>query len=860
MPAAAAEPPLPAAAAETPATRCKPAARTALGVLAIALLIAASYLPTTRAGFLWDDVIFTEHQAVREWSDIWSIWFSPGHVQNEGHYWPVVYTSFWIEHKLWGLEPLGYHLVNVLLHFANSLLLWLALRRLVVPGAWLVAAVFAVHPLHVESVAWIIERKDLLSTLLYIAAVLAWLRFQAKGRRRSYLLALGAFLAGLLSKSVVVTLPAALLILRWRQRGRLDLRDLLYMAPFAAVGLVTTLADYLFYSSRESVDIGLSAIERLLLAARALVFYASKLLWPHGLLGIYPRWDVSATDPLAWAYLALAVVVPALLWRVRHGIGRGPLAGVLFFAVTLAPALGFIDYGYMQFSFVADRFQYLAGTGLIAVVVGAGAAGAARLPRRGRMAALAVPAAVLVVLGVLTWRHAEIYRNDETFFRHIVSLNPTARGAYDNLNKHLNDQGRLEEFLTSARTALEHLPQDPTSNINYGLALVKSGQVDEGIAYYRRALELEPGNSRALDDLARLLGQTGRYDQALEVWRAAAAARPRQIRPHLSMGVIEQQRGNHQAAQRHYARALAIDPGDADTRHKLGVLDFDLGRYEAALDHFRAALELQAQDDLRARLHSGIGAALFRLDRPDQAVRSLQRALALDPSLREARDNLERIRGGDGAAALLREGRFQAALAAARGAIERDPRDATAHFHAGAAMWELGRPDQAERYYRLAVDLDPGHKSALFNLAGLLRHKGQQDEALRLYRAAAEAHPDYAEPHRGLGLIEQARGNAQAAARHYAEALRLGLRDSVVLHNLGKLRIGTGDYAEAAEHLREALELTPNDARIHANLGVAQFQLGRPEAAIRSFERALEIDPSLQSARDNLQRLRRRAG
>ena len=640
MPAAAAEPPLPAAAAETPATRCKPAARTALGVLAIALLIAASYLPTTRAGFLWDDVIFSEHQAVREWSDIWSIWFSPGHVQNEGHYWPVVYTSFWIEHKLWGLEPLGYHLVNVLLHLANSLLLWLALRRLVVPGAWLVAAVFAVHPLHVESVAWIIERKDLLSTLLYIAAVLAWLRFQATGGRRSYLLALGAFLAGLLSKSVVVTLPAALLILRWRQRGRLDLRDLLYMAPFAAVGLVTTLADYLFYSSRESVDIGLSAIERLLLAARALVFYASKLLWPHGLLGIYPRWDVSATDPLAWAYLALAVVVPALLWRVRNKIGRGPLAGVLFFAVTLAPALGFIDYGYMQFSFVADRFQYLAGIGLIAVVVGAGAAAAARLPRRGRVAALAVPAAVLVVLGVLTWRHAEIYRNDETFFRHIVSLNPTARGAYDNLNKHLNDQGRLEEFLTSARTALEHLPQDPTSNINYGLALVKSGQVDEGIAYYRRALELEPGNSRALDDLARLLGQTGRYDQALEVWRAAAAARPRQIRPHLSMGVIEQQRGNHQAAQRHYARALAIDPGDADTRHKLGVLDFDLGRYEAALDHFRAALELQAQDDLRARLHSGIGAALFRLDRPDQAVRSLQRALALDPSLREARDNL----------------------------------------------------------------------------------------------------------------------------------------------------------------------------------------------------------------------------
>ena len=167
--------------------------------------MAVAYLPAFSAGFLWDDRVFTEARAVREWSGLWTLWFRPSEIGNEAHYWPLVYSSFWLEHKLWGFDPAGYHAVNVLLHGANGVMLWRLARRLELPGAWLLAALFAVHPLHVESVAWVIERKDLLSGLFYLGAFGAWLRFaeQPRGGGRHYALALALFVLGLLCKSMV---------------------------------------------------------------------------------------------------------------------------------------------------------------------------------------------------------------------------------------------------------------------------------------------------------------------------------------------------------------------------------------------------------------------------------------------------------------------------------------------------------------------------------------------------------------------------------------------------------------------------------------------------------------------------------
>ena len=534
-----------------------------MSILALGLLVVGSYFPTFFAGFVWDDEIITE-AVVRDWSGLWHIWFSPTEIKREGHYWPLVYTTFWLEHKLWGYAPTGYHVVNVLLHLGNVLLLWRLAGRLTVPGAWLLAAVFAVHPLHVESVAWVIERKDLLSTLFYLAAFSTWVHFAEESRPefgwRRYLLALALFVLGLLCKSIVVTLPAALLIWHWWQSGRVTGVDLLRLAPFFAVGLVVVVADTLFYYSRETVSLGYLMVERVLIAAHALWFYAGKLLWPVDLAVIYPHWDVSAADPLAWAYVVAAVALAAGLWFLRHRIGRGPLAGVLFFAVTLTPMLGFVDFGYMQFSFVADRYQYLAGIGVTAVLVGAAVHGAGQLPETWQKGTAGVAAAILLLLGTLTWQQAGVYRDEVTFFTHVVSYNPTARGAQQNLGHALLAVQRPEEALTASLIATEQDPDDIKAHANVGVALIRLGRLDEAEKRLRHTLKLDPRSVIVIQNLGESLRKQGRFEEALEFYRAATQMDSGNALPHAAMGDALFHLKRYEESLRSFDRALALDP------------------------------------------------------------------------------------------------------------------------------------------------------------------------------------------------------------------------------------------------------------------------------------------------------------
>ena len=676
-----------------------------LGFAAIIMITIISYLPAFQAGFVWDDIIFTQNQAVQELGDIWNIWFDPGYIENEGHYWPLTYTTFWLEHKIWGLNPAGYHVVNVVLHTINTLLLWRILARLAVPGAWLVAAVFAVHPLHVESVAWVIERKDVLSALFYLAAILAWMRYEATRKGRHYLLALGLFAVGLLSKSVVVTLPVALLILRWWRQGRLNRNDLLQTVPFFVVGLAITLGDFAYYRPRESFVSDLSIIERPFLAARALWFYATKLLWPDNLAVIYPHWDVNATDPLAWGYLILAVAVPALLWRYRDRIGRGPLAGFLFFAVTLSPTLGFIDFGYMQFSYVADRFQYLAGIGVIAVVIGAAVWGARRLPERFRLVAVGVPVAVLAILSVLSWQHASIFRNEETLFRHIVSLNPKGHGAYNNLNKELLDQGRYDEALVSTRTALQHLPDDASANFNRGLALQRSSRAAEAIEFYSRTLEINPDNRRALSNLNIALIHEERYEEVLATSRSAIERNPRDAASLFYAGVAAWRLERHEEAERYQRLALQVDPGNKDSLTYLAGMLRHNGRYDEAMDLYRTAANAHPG---YAEPHRDMGVIELARENYDEAEGHLRQAMRLGLG-----DNI--VLHGLGKLSIAKAN-YADAVRFLMAAAERFPADATIRSDLGVALIHLGRKDEAIRSFEQALELDPTLQSAKGNL------------------------------------------------------------------------------------------------------------------------------------------------
>ena len=338
--------------------------------------------------------------------------------------------------------------------------------------------------------------------------------------------------------------------------------DLLRLAPFFAVGLAITVADLSFYQAREPLSLGYSLVERLLIAAHALWFYAGKLLWPTDLIVIYPHWEVSAADPGAWGYLAAAAALPAALWLLRRRVGRGPLAGALFFAVTLTPVLGFVDYGYMQFSFVADRFQYLAGIGVMAVLAGAAAHGAGRLPEGWRKGAAAgAAAAVLVLLGALTWRQSEIYRDEVTFFTWVVSHNPVARGAQGNLGTALLEARRPEEALAAMLVALEQDPTDVKALANAGAALVRTGRLEEAEERLRHALDLDPRHTIALQNLGESLRKQGRFEEALEYYRAAMETDAGNAMPHAGMGDALFRLGRYEESLRSFDRALALAPG-----------------------------------------------------------------------------------------------------------------------------------------------------------------------------------------------------------------------------------------------------------------------------------------------------------
>ena len=342
--------------------------KTLLTAVLIVCCTFLAYLPALSGGLLWDDAAHVTRPELRSLHGLWRIWSDLGATQQ---YYPLLHSAFWVEYKLWGDATLGYHLLNLLLHAAAAILVMLIMRRLGLPGAWLAALIFALHPVCVESVAWIAEQKNTLSTVFYLSAALLYLHFDQTRRRSQYFLALALFVMALLSKTVTDTLPAALLVVFWWRRGRIGWkRDVLPLLPWfalgAAAGIFTAWVERTLVGA-EGPDFALTLVERFLVAGRAIWFYVGKLVWPANLMFFYPRWRVDSTE--WWQYLfplaALAALAGlCLLARKR----RGPLAGALIFAGTLFPALGFFNVYPFVYSYVADHFQYVASLGIIVPV------------------------------------------------------------------------------------------------------------------------------------------------------------------------------------------------------------------------------------------------------------------------------------------------------------------------------------------------------------------------------------------------------------------------------------------------------------------------------------------------------------
>ena len=529
-----------------------------LWAAAILLLVLLAYQPVWHAGFVWDDNFYvTENPALRSVDGLRKIWTG-----ETIQYYPLAFTSFWTEYHLWKLQPLGYHLVNLALHALNAVLLWRVLQRLTLPGAWLAAAIFAIHPVTVESVAWVTERKNVLSLMFYLLAALAFFRFRPLAADKSpgskdwrlYWLSVALFGCAVLSKTVTCSLPAVLLLVIWWKAERITTRDVLLTAPMFVIGL--TLASVTMHMERRAGAGGsewmLSPIERCLVAGHALWFYAGKLVWPHSLTFIYPRWHIDGRIASQYAFPVAALMVIAALWSLRSRIGRGPLVAVLFFAGTLVPALGFFDIYPFLYSFVADHFQYVACIGLIALAVGAGSMLLRRVGGNARGVAIAISVALLAALGAATYSQARNYRDLETLWRDTLSKNPDCWMADNNLAIIVFKEGKAKEAISLCDRALQLKPDDPDILNTLAGALIQAGRFQDAIGYCQRAVQVAPRDSRAYNNLGLALDRLGRGEEAIASFDQALLLNPNDATA----------RRNLAAAANNLAWTLATEGGD----------------------------------------------------------------------------------------------------------------------------------------------------------------------------------------------------------------------------------------------------------------------------------------------------------
>jgi tetratricopeptide (TPR) repeat protein len=659
----------------------------------LALATLTVFLPVARQGYVnYDDSDYvTENAHVQsglKWANV--VWaFTTGHASN---WHPLTWLSHMLDCQLFGSKAGPQHLVSVGFHIANTLLLFLLLRRMT--GAlWrsaLVAALFALHPLHVESVAWVSERKDVLSAFFFLLTVGAYVRYvEVQSRRakvqspgagaprftlhasRYYLLSLLFFALGLMSKPMLVTMPFVLLLLDYwpLQRSRPSalnsqpstfFRLVAEKAPFVLLAAASSVVTFIVQRKGGAVSTALTFGERIANALVSYVRYIGKMFWPENLSILYPHpghwpaWQVMAS---ASVLLAVSVAV-ILMGRKRPYL----VVGWLWFCGTLIPVIGLVQVGIQS---MADRYTYVPLIGLFIML----AWGIAELipVRPWRGSALAVgAAALLAACACLTGRQIRFWRDSEALFRHAVQVTRNNYLAYNNLGFYLSGQGRTTEAMENYRLALKINPayEDALNNLGYALAGQK--KYAEAIPLYEAALRIKPLHAEVHNNLGNALSETGKIDDAIK----------------------------------HYLIALQQKPDHADAHNNLGIALAMKGKLDEAITHFHEAIRCKPS---YASAHSNLGNALAVQHKLDEAIKEYLESLRLKPD------------------------------------------DARAHNNLGNALAEQGKVEDAIEHYREALRLNADNPEAHFNLALALIRQGKREEASAHLTEALRLKPDYAE-------------------------------------------------------------------------------------------------------------------
>jgi tetratricopeptide (TPR) repeat protein len=641
----------------------------------LVLLVLAAYLPVCGAGYIWDDaLVLTTNPCVIGPQGLKEIWTTAA--ADVG---PLTISTFWFEHALWGLPPLPYHIVNVFWHAASAVVLWRVLLNLRVPGTWLGAALWGLHPVAVESVAWVSEMKNTESGFFYLLSILffvRWLRTETRANDSNYGLSLLFAALAMTSKSSTVVLPLVLGLCAWWMDGRCRRQTLLRLWPLFLMSLAAGLLSLWTQARLLAVDpdpqLARSWPERLVTAGDAIWFYLGKLIWPHPLLLIYPRWKIDAHVWFSYLPLVGVLAVSALLWLKRGTWARPFFLAWSYFIVALLPVVGLLNNTIFDYSLVFDHFQYLAAMGPLALA-GAGLVRLANEALPGKtLLACGLGAALLLLLGTLTLLQSRFYKDVETLWTHTLKYNPDCWAAYSDLSNLFVLRGEADKALDYVHKSLALNSNSMKAHNNLGNALLLKGRVDEAITEYDKALAINNAFPIAHSNLGNALMKKGRVDQAIA----------------------------------EYSLALRMDPNIVDTENNLGAALLQEGKLDEAIAHFRRALQL---DSSYPKVSMNLGDTLMQKGDLDAAQASYQRALDLKPDNADAVDDIGFI--------FLQKGQVDTAVSYFQKALALDPHVALTHNNLGAAYLQLGQIREAVDQFLQSLEINPSDTRILYNLA-----------------------------------------------------------------------------------------------------------------------------------------------
>ncbi len=552
---------------------------------------------------------------------------------------PVTWLSHMLDCQLFGTEPGRHHLINLLLHIINTLLLFAVFRQMT-GAVWqsaFVAGAFALHPLHVESVAWVSERKDVLSTLFWLLTMAAYLRYVKHPKVSGYLLMLFVFALGLMAKPMLVTLPFVLLLLDYWPLGRFqdkraEIRNsqgfrwhlVWEKIPLFGLSVISCIITLLIEGKGVGMSLDSAPLKvRLLNIPIAYLTYLGKMLWPSKLAVFYPHTgdNLAMSESIVAGLLLVGVSIFVIWLAPRH---RYLLVGWLWYLGTLVPVIGLVQVGLQA---RADRYTYVPLTGLFIMIAWGMPELLARWRYRKAVLSLSA-AAVLLALGITSWFQAGYWQNDVKLYEHASLVVPNNWWARNNLGIALSSQGKLDKAVGCYRQALQLEPSLAEVHYNLGLALKLQGKLDEAITHFRQALQVAPNDAESHNMLGMTLQQQGKIDEAIGHYKKALEINPDLAKAHNNLGNILFAQGKFEEAAGHYRKALEATPDDTDVHYNLANALKSQGKLNEAVGHYLYVLKVNPND---VEAHDRLGNVFAKLGKFNEAIGHFRQVLRLKP-------------------------------------------------------------------------------------------------------------------------------------------------------------------------------------------------------------------------------------